>query len=160
MAPEQARPVTGDDWQAVRAALTGSGEPTGDPQRGRAIYEAKACSRCHDGGSVGPDLAGVTGRFSRDDLFLAITDPDRDVSSRYRGTLIQTTEGQIVSGLVAYESADGVTLKDGEKTWRFEADEIEFRRPLETSLMPRGLLKDLRSQDLADLEAYLRTIGR
>lgn len=160
MTPERARPVAGDDWQAVRTVVRGSGEPEGDPRRGRALYEAKGCNRCHDGGAVGPDLAGVTGRFSRDDLFRAIADPDRDVSSRYRGTLIQTTDGRVVSGLVAYESADGVTLKDGEKTWRFETDEIEFRRPLETSLMPRGLLKDLRSQDLADLEAYLRTVGR
>jgi len=158
--PETAPPAPGDDWQSVRSLLVGSGEPDGDAERGRAVYEAKACNRCHDGGAVGPDLAGVTGRFSRDDLFLAIAEPDRDVSSRYRGTLIQTTDGRIVSGLVVYESADGVMLKDGEKTTRIEADEIEERKPLETSLMPRGLLRDLRSQELADLEAYLRTLSR
>ncbi|MBA3311726.1 MAG: hypothetical protein M3552_01360 [Planctomycetota bacterium] len=159
IAPD-AVPAPGGDWEAIRGNLSSAEGLIGDPQRGRQLYEAKSCGRCHDGGSVGPDLAGVTGRFSREDFFLAIADPDRDVSLRYRGTLIQTRRGTIVTGLVVYESVDGVTLKDGEKTWRVESDEIEFRKPLETSLMPRGLLKDATPQGLADLEAYIASIGR
>jgi putative heme-binding domain-containing protein len=159
VAPD-AIPAAGGDWESVQKTLAASESLAGDPQRGKKFYDAKSCGRCHDGGAVGPDLAGATGRFSREDLFLAIADPDREVSPRYRGTLIQTRDGKIVTGLVAYESVDGVTLKDGEKTWRVEADQIEFRKPLETSLMPRGLLKDATPQDLVDLAAYLATIGR
>lgn len=144
----------------LQLLLTEATRLDGDSMHGRAFFEAKSCHRCHDGAAVGPDLAGVIGRFSREDLFLAIADVDRNVSERYRGTLVVTTEGQVVTGLVVYESADGVTLKDGTRTWRIEADEIAERRPLDVSLMPRGLLNDATPQNLADLEAYLRTLGQ
>ncbi|MGC1273730.1 MAG: hypothetical protein WBC44_08495 [Planctomycetaceae bacterium] len=145
---------------ALQSLLAEASRLGGDAMRGRAFFEAKSCHRCHDGAAVGPDLAGVFGRFSRDDLFLAIADSDRNVSERYRGTLVLTTDGQVATGLVVYESADGVTLKDGTRTWRIEADEIAQRRPLDVSLMPRGLLNDATPQNLADLEAYLRTLGQ
>ncbi len=144
----------------LQSLLEASESLSGDTARGREFYEAKSCHRCHDGAAVGPDLAGVVERFARRDLFLAIVDPDRTVSERYRGTLIQTHGGQIASGLVVYESADGVTLKDGTKTWRIEADEIADRRPLDVSLMPRGLLNDATPQQVADLEVYLQSLGR
>lgn len=159
IAPGFAAPASGE-WDDIRANLAASERLTGDASRGKSIYDAKSCGRCHDGGSVGPDLAGITGRFSREDLLLAIAEPDRDISSRYRGTLIQTRDGKIVTGLVVYESADGVTLKDGENTWRVESEQIEFRKPLETSLMPRGLLKHASPQEVADLLTYLGTIGK
>ncbi len=159
IAPETV-PTPDGDWEAVRELVSTAEALKGDVQRGKLLYDAKSCGRCHDGGAVGPDLAGVTGRFSYDDLFRAIADPDHDVSERYRGTLVQTKQGTIVTGLVVYESVDGVTLKDGQATHRVESKDIEFRKPLETSLMPRGLLKEASPQDLADLAAYLAIIGR
>lgn len=159
IAPE-AIPTSSSDWDAVRELVSSATALKGDAERGQRFYEAKSCGRCHDGGAVGPDLAGVTGRFSYEDLFRAIADPDHNVSERYRGTLIQTKQGTLVTGLVVYESVDGITLKDGQTTSRVEGSDIEFRKPLETSLMPRGLLKEATAPDLADLAAYLKTIGR
>jgi putative heme-binding domain-containing protein len=159
IAPD-AIPTPSGDWEAVRDLVSAAESLEGDPKRGQRLFEAKSCGRCHDGGAVGPDLAGITGRFSYEDLFRAIADPDHDVSERYRGTLIQTKQGTIATGLVVYESVDGVTLKDGQATHRIESKDIEFRKPLETSLMPRGLLKDATVQDIADVAAYLKTVGR
>ncbi|MCH8829917.1 MAG: hypothetical protein IID45_10100, partial [Planctomycetes bacterium] len=45
------------------------------------------------------------------------------------------------------------------QTFRIEADDIEARRTLNQSLMPSGLLKGLKPQDLADLYAYLRSLS-
>jgi putative heme-binding domain-containing protein len=161
---EFARQTTGggSDETAVRAALTQTDWSGGDVDRGAKLFEARSCSRCHSGRTaLGPDLAGATRRFSRDDLFTAIIEPSRDVSPRYQATMIQTADGKTYSGLVIYESVDGVTLRDGlNQTIRIDGTQIEARRKQAASFMPSGLLKDLKSQDLADLYAYLQSLGK
>jgi putative membrane-bound dehydrogenase-like protein len=152
----------GSDETAVRAALAQSDWSGGDVDRGAKLFEARSCSRCHSGRTaLGPDLAGATRRFSRDDLFTAIIEPSRDVSPRYQATMIQTADGKTYSGLVIYESVDGVTLRDGlNQTIRIDGTQIEARRKQAASFMPSGLLKDLKSQDLADLYVYLQSLAK
>jgi putative heme-binding domain-containing protein len=130
---------------------------TGDAARGEKLFVTRSCAACHQGrGAVGPDLAGVTRRFSREDIFTAIALPNRDVSSRYQTEAIETISGKTYTGLVVYDSVDGLTLRDGlNQTIRIEADELESRRTVNTSLMPAGLLNGFTPQDLADLFAYL-----
>jgi putative membrane-bound dehydrogenase-like protein len=136
--------------------------PWGDGQleRGKLLFQKHSCSGCHNArAAVGPDLTGVAKRFSRDDLFTALLFPNRDVSPRYHTTLVETASGKILSGLVIYESAEGLTLRDStNQTIRVEAAEIDARRDLPTSLMPDGLLETLQPQELADLYAYLQTL--
>jgi putative heme-binding domain-containing protein len=129
----------------------------GDAARGEELFVNRSCAQCHQGrGAVGPDLAGVTKRFSRADVLTAIVDPSRDVSTRYATTAIETTAGKVYTGLVIYESVDGVTLLDGlNQTIRIESDQIESQQTVNRSLMPAGLLEGLDPQDLADLFAYL-----
>ncbi|MGQ0635089.1 MAG: DUF7133 domain-containing protein [Planctomycetaceae bacterium] len=131
-----------------------------DTARGRKLFEARACIQCHGNrGALGPDLNGATSRFSRDDLFTAIALPSRDVSPRYQTTMIGTAAGKVFTGLVVYESVDGLVLRNStNQTFRIESRDIEYRRALSTSLMPEGLLKDLTDRDLADLYAYLKTL--
>ena len=135
--------------------------PEGDSQKGENLFEKRACVQCHGGrAALGPDLKGVTGRFSRDDLFIAIALPNRDVSPRYQTTMIGTMAGKVYTGLVIYESVDGLILRNGtNETFRIEADEIEFRKQLNNSLMPSGLLKDLQPADYANLYSYLQSMG-
>jgi len=135
---------------------------TGDAVRGAELFRKRSCVQCHGRRrALGPDLAGVARRFSRDDFFTAILQPDRDVSPRYQTTQIVTAGGKSYVGLIVYESVDGVTLRTGQnQTIRIEAADIEARRRLNTSLMPKGLLKGLKPQDLADLYAYVRSLAR
>jgi putative membrane-bound dehydrogenase-like protein len=129
----------------------------GDAARGRALFQKRSCVQCHGGRqALGPDLAGVARRFSRDDLFVSIVIPNRDVSPRYQTTLVETTEGKVYTGLIIYESVEGLLLRNAtNQTYRFEADEIETRQTRPTSLMPSGLLKDLKPGELADLYRYI-----
>ncbi|MEZ6062952.1 MAG: HEAT repeat domain-containing protein [Planctomycetaceae bacterium] len=132
----------------------------GNKKHGEQLFAKLSCSRCHGGRqALGPDLQGVARRFSRNDLFAAVVEPNRDVSSRYQTTSIETTSGKIYAGLIVYESVDGLLLRDAaHNTYRIEAHEIEGRQQQRTSLMPAGLLKDVSAQDLADLYAYLREL--
>ena len=132
-----------------------------DIERGRKLYTARGCAQCHSAGSgLGPDLAGAAGRFSRDDLFIAIAVPNRDVSPRYQTTFIETKSGKVYTGMIVYEEADGLLLRNGvNQTFRIETSDIESRRTLPTSLMPEQLLKDLSDSDLADLYGYLTSLA-
>lgn len=157
----QLRSSGGADVAALRETLASVDWTTGDAARGRAFFEKRSCAQCHGGRrALGPDLSGVAGRFSRDDLFTAIVDPNRDVSNRYQTTMIETTDGKVFSGLIIYESVDGLILRNStNQTFRVATNDIEFRRKLPQSLMPNGLLKDAASDDLADLYAYLRSLS-
>lgn len=129
----------------------------GDLKRGEELYRQLRCAACHQGDSaLGPALAGVTKRFSRDDLFRAIYDPSRDIPDRYRSLTILTTEGEVLTGIPVYDSVDGVILAtvSGESV-RVKKDEIEQRRPAEQSLMPVGLIDALTPQQLADLQEFI-----
>jgi len=133
---------------------------TGDAEQGGRLFKQLACARCHGGRrALGPDLQGVSKRFSRQDLFAAMVDPSRDVSPRYQTTTIVTTIGRTYTGLIVYESVDGLLLRDADhQTWRIEGSDIETRLKQSTSLMPAGLLKDRTAQDMADLNSYLQSL--
>ncbi len=132
---------------------------SGEINRGLAVFKQKACHRCHEGGSrLGPDLAGAASRFSRADLFTAIIEPSRNVAPLYRTTQIATRSGKTHLGLVIYESPDGTLLQTSpDTTVRITGDDLLLRQTSQQSLMPTGLLNDLKDQDLADLYAYLKS---
>ena len=143
------------DAAVIRELLSQTDWNTGNAARGEKLFNARSCIQCHGSRqALGPDLAGVAKRFSRDDLFTAIIDPNRDVSSRYQTTMLVTSAGKVYTGLLIYESVDGVLLRNAtNQTFRLESSDIEVRRKLPQSLMPPGLLKGATPQDLADLYA-------
>jgi putative heme-binding domain-containing protein len=149
-----------DELQQLASRLPKIDWTTGDEARGKALFQKRQCANCHGGRSaLGPDLAGVAGRFSRHDLFTAIVAPSRDVSARYQTTILETHAGKVYSGLIVYESVDGLLLRNAtNQTFRIEGREIASKRKSPVSIMPTGLLKDLTDSDLADLDAYLRSL--
>jgi putative heme-binding domain-containing protein len=155
------RPVSSSEIdQKILGSLSEVPWDGGDLERGRKLFERLACAKCHGGRrALGPDLTGAAKRFSRDDLFAAIVEPNRDISPRYQTTSIETTAGKVFSGLIVYESVDGLLLRDAEhKTYRIEAADIASRHMQRNSLMPGGLLKETQPMDLADLYKYLQSL--
>ena len=148
--PAQAAKLSagGENWNEFRTGLAKIDWSAGNSTRGRVLFHKRYMRQCHGNRrGLGPDLAGVARRFSRDDFFLAIVQPSRDVSPRYQTTQIVTTRGKTYIGMAIYQSIDGVTLRTGtNQTIRIEAADIEDRRQLNTSLMPVGLLKGLKPE--------------
>jgi putative heme-binding domain-containing protein len=132
----------------------------GDAARGQAVFVKASCASCHSGtAALGPDLRGVTGRFSRADLFTAILQPSKDVAPRYRTTQLTTAAGKIYQGIIAYEAVDSVLLLTGPgQSVRIAYKQISERRLTATSLMPAGLLDRLGDGEIADLYAYVRSL--
>jgi putative heme-binding domain-containing protein len=160
--PDEANRLAGpaEDEEAVRKMATQVKWEAGDIERGRKLFRDRGCQSCH-GGSVrlGPDLTGVTKRFSRDDLLTALVNPSRDVALQYRVTNIDTKDGKRMSGIVVFESAEALIVQTGAaETRRVATEDIEGTSPSPKSLMPDGLLKGFRPEDLADLFAFLATL--
>ena len=160
---EQSTTVDLAAWRTRLAAVDWS---AGSIEAGRAVFERQSCHRCHRGGErrgndrLGPDLAGAAARFSREDLFAAIVDPSRNVAPLYHTTIITTHDGRVFQGLIVYESPDGTLLQTGpDTTVRITGDELASQRGGEQSLMPTGLLAGLSDEQLADLDAYLRSLA-
>jgi putative heme-binding domain-containing protein len=134
----------------------------GDPAAGAALFQ-KLCASCHrlgnQGVEVGPDLATLNDK-SPESLLIAILDPNRAFEAKYAGFAIATVDGRVLNGLIASESATAVTLRRQEgKDEVLLRSEIEEMSASGQSLMPEGVEKDLKPRDLADLIAYLTSLG-
>ena len=117
--------------------------------------------RCHTlfskGGKVGPDLT----TYRRDDLeniLLNIVNPSAEIREGYTTSIVAMTDGRILSGIVVEEDKNVVVLRggDGKEAALARAD-IDAIRTSRTSIMPEGLLNELRDQQVRDLFAYLRS---
>jgi putative membrane-bound dehydrogenase-like protein len=132
----------------------------GDPATGRELFR-KHCASCHklhgEGESVGPELTH-TNRKDRDFLLASIVDPSAVIRKEYLAYDIQTSDGRRLTGLPVQQGADSVTLQDakGQRT-KVSRDRIESLEESPVSLMPEGLLKELRPQELRDLFSYLQS---
>ena len=153
--------ATSSDRSQVINAYRRALELSGEPERGSGVFK-KACATCHKaenvGVDVGPNLATITGR-SPEDLLIHILDPNREVAPPYFNYNAALADGSVLSGLIADESANSVTLKRAEgATDVVPRGRIEAISSTGLSLMPEGLEKGLEPQDFADLIAYLKSI--
>jgi putative membrane-bound dehydrogenase-like protein len=134
----------------------------GDASRGATVFTRK-CAACHRlngaGHAVGADLAALTNR-SADALLVAILDPNRAVEDKFIGYAVRTVDGRQLTGILASETGNSITLagQDG-KTEALLRTDIDELKTTGKSFMPEGLEKDLSRQDLADVIAYLQTLG-
>ena len=73
--------------------------------------------------------------------------------------LVETKDGQVLTGLVVERTGREVVLKDAQgKTVRVPTGEVEQLLPQPSSLMPELLLRELTAQQVADLLEYLNTL--
>jgi putative heme-binding domain-containing protein len=151
----------GVDVEAWKRRLAKIDWSAGDGPRGQGVFTRVGCASCHSGArALGPDLTGVAGRFSRDDLLTAIIQPSKDISPRYRTIVLETDNGKVYQGLIIYESPDGTLLQTGPSvTVRVVNAQVVNRRTSDLSLMPVGLLDKVSDGDIADLLAYLKSLS-
>lgn len=140
-----------------KANLTAARLKAADLSNGRRLF-AKTCQNCHtlfgEGQKVGPDITG-SNRANLDYILENLLDPSAIVGKDYRSTIIETTDGRVVSGLVTKETDSAVTLRTINDTIVIPKSEIEERKLSELSIMPEGQLNTLTPDEVRDLVAYL-----
>ena len=96
------------DRQHVIDRLAPQLKEGGDPARGKLVFQQQ-CAKCHrhngEGGQVGPDLSGMAA-IPRDELLIHILDPSRSVEGNFVQYTVATTDGRVISGLLASEIED------------------------------------------------------
>jgi putative heme-binding domain-containing protein len=140
-----------------------------DFDHGRAMFAAANCFACHrfasEGGSFGPDLSGLAGRFSVKDLLESVVDPSKVISDQYQAVVIRTTDGRTVTGRIINLQGDNMTVntdmlnpgRGGSVGVR--RSEVEEMQPSKTSMMPNGLLDTMNENEALDLLAFLLSRG-
>jgi putative heme-binding domain-containing protein len=136
--------------------------------RGRQLFGAVACAACHrfgnEGGSVGPELTGVAGRFNVHDLLESIVQPSKVISDQYQAINIKKKDGDMISGRIANLSAANVNvvedMLDPGRMTNVRRSDILSMEPSKVSPMPEGLLNSLRSDEIQDLVAFLFSRGQ
>ncbi|MGN6544853.1 MAG: DUF7133 domain-containing protein, partial [Aureliella sp.] len=151
------------DRQQVLADYAVAATLTGNADHGRELFR-KNCITCHrledTGTAVGPDLQALSNKPAA--FFLQeILDPNRNLDSRYMSYTAVTDDGRVVSGLLAAETATAITLRGAEgKEETLERAELEQLSSTRSSLMPEGLERLLKPQDIADVIVYVQSTGK
>ena len=132
----------------------------GNPAAGKVLF-VKHCGTCHqlfgEGIAIGPELTHAN-RKNTDELLATIVSPSAVIRREFLSFLVQTTDGQVLTGLLVEQSPASVTLL-GAKNERttIGRDKIESITESLTSLMPDNLLSPLKPQELRDLFTYLQS---
>src|SRR5262249_37607053 len=129
-----------------------------DPFRG-IVHFKNICAQCHklhgEGNDVGPDIT-LNGRNDFEQLLSNVFDPSLVIGAAYQATTVVTKKGQVITGLVAEDNAQRVVLKvQGGKLETIPRGDIEELFISKLSMMPEGIEKQLKPQEIADLFAYL-----
>jgi putative heme-binding domain-containing protein len=138
---------------------------TGNAEPGRAVFFSPktACGTCHaiagEGSTIGPDLTKVGAIRSARDILESILFPSSTFAQGYQPFVITTADGQELQGIVARETADGISLRDasGAET-PIRKEQIREMKPGTVSLMPSGLAQAMSREEFADLLAYLQSL--
>jgi len=131
------------------------------PAKGKEIFQ-RTCAACHmmhgEGGKIGPDLTG-SNRTNTTYLMSNILNPSGDVQEDYKLVVVTTQDGRTYSGNVIGETDRNITLRVvGQEPININKSQILTRDVSEKSMMPEGLLNNLKDEEVLDLIAYLKKL--
>jgi putative heme-binding domain-containing protein len=128
-----------------------------DRAQGRVLF-AKSCAQCHmlfgEGAKIGPDLTGSQ-RANPEYLLTKLLDPNAVVAKDFQVSVIGTSSGRVVTGIVTKEDDKTVTVQTQNELLTIAKSDIEERKKTGQSMMPEGQLAMLSEKEVRDLIAYL-----
>lgn len=135
--------------------------------KGRQLFGEASCFACHrfdgQGGAIGPDLTGLSGRFSPRDILESTILPSKQVSDQYQAVKILTDDGKVVVGRIVNLAGDtyrvNTNMLDPNALTMVNTNTIEEIVPSDKSMMPEGLLDNFTEEEIKDLMAYLLSRG-
>lgn len=136
-------------------------KPQGDWEHGRELFTGTAlnCAKCHrirgEGGVAGPDLSNLIHRDARS-VERDIREPSATLHPDYVTYLAELKNGDSLTGFIRSQGDDSIRLfdADGKDTAIPRAD-LANLHPTGQSLMPTGLLDNLKPDDVRDLLTFL-----
>lgn len=139
-----------------------------DLENGKRIFAMAQCYKCHQfngsGGIVGPDLTGLSRRYTTQYLLETLIDPNKEISSQYQATLFELEDGRMITGRVANLNNNRYMVQEDMiapgKLTNVDREAIVFTRPSRVSPMPEDLLNSFTKDEILDLLGYLRSANQ
>ena len=133
----------------------------GDLAKGRVLF-TNHCALCHklngEGNTIGPELTGAN-RTDRQWLLTSLVDPSGVVRKEYQTQILELKDGRVLDVLIISQTGGLLKVIDSQgNESQVVASEVAERRDSPTSLMPDGLYKLFKPQELRDLFAYLQKV--
>jgi putative membrane-bound dehydrogenase-like protein len=142
----------------LKKLLTADVLTNGDQLKGNELFK-KICASCHrlhgEGGKIGPDLTGSQ-RKNLEYVVQNLVDPNALVGKDYQMTVIQTSAGRTLSGIVISENEKTLTIQTPTDQVILPVNDIEERKKQSISMMPEGMLDKLKEEEIINLVAYLQ----
>jgi putative membrane-bound dehydrogenase-like protein len=133
---------------------------TGDAKRGHDRF-VTLCTSCHRAGDEGveyaPNLTGWARRQTAEVFFNSVINPSADIAHGFNGTALKLKEDVEIHGIVISDGDPVVIQSAAGVIQTVPKNRIVKRGGLGRSLMMSADQLGLVPQDLADIQAYLRT---
>jgi putative heme-binding domain-containing protein len=148
----------------------------GNAGHGRDLFYGDAnCSLCHmvegKGGRLGPELTAVGGSRTREAIIESVRDPNRRLAwgltestkefpQEYESVTVVTADGKEIKGVTLNEDSFSVQVMDAnEQIHLLEKNKLRSFQKSRQSAMPKYGADILSDKDLADIVAYLVSVG-
>jgi putative heme-binding domain-containing protein len=157
--------MSGPTPESIRR-LADIASKSGDAARGEMIYRRAevACTACHAiggaGGKVGPDLTSIGASAPLDYLVESVLLPASKVKEGYHSTIFETRDGRTVMGRVVRKNGSNLVIMDAADQEITIPEETVAKTTDTGSLMPAGLINNLKEQEQADLFKFLSQLGK
>ena len=148
----------------------------GNAAHGKDLFYGDAnCSLCHmvegKGGRLGPELTAVGGSRTREAIVESVRDPSRRLAwgltestkefpQEYESVTVVTADGKEIKGVTLNEDSFTVQIMDAnEHIHLLEKNKLRSFQKSRQSAMPKYAADVLSDKDLADIVAYLVSVG-
>ncbi|NOS69663.1 MAG: c-type cytochrome [Verrucomicrobia bacterium] len=137
-------------------------------ESGKTAFNDAQCIICHrlggGGGSVGPELAGASSKYSLRDILESMVEPSKVVSDQFLTYNILKKDGESVAGRILDENAERLVIMpnptSAELLEQVRIADITSRTPSKLSPMPTALLNNLTAEEILDLLAYIDSAAK
>lgn len=140
---------------------------TGDPARGKELFDNKGCLSCHrvgtSGSRLGPNLSDVGANRRTVEIERAIVDPNEEAAPQNRFVRVVTKDGTTITGRLLNVDTFSIELlaanqdDSNEDLRSFSRSDLREFEILDKSRMPSYKDK-LSPQELADVVSYLASL--
>jgi putative heme-binding domain-containing protein len=130
---------------------------------GKAMFQAATCVACHKmegvGNEFGPDLTKFDEKWTKADILKEIIEPSARINEKFQTWQVDTSSGKKFTGLILKEDKTSLVMIENPLAKSapvvIKADDVESRKKLPTSQMPKGLVDKLTRDEILDLIAYI-----
>jgi putative heme-binding domain-containing protein len=160
------RPRT--EWKLEEFTAALDALPTGRSfANAKQLFQAATCVSCHRmngvGNEFGPDLTKIDPKNKPADILRDILEPSWRINEKYQAFLLELKSGKTLTGLILAETPTALKVIENPlvkaEPIEIRKADIEEKKALPTSVMPKGLLDKLTREEILDLLSYIWSKG-